>query len=185
MPERFLGISFDALDETRAVRRCRDYARNVVQRVGDGMGLILKGPVGTGKTTAACAIAEEACRQDIAVLFLRAYRLVDDLTTYKTFADKGAFDALEARLKEARLLILDDFGQEMADSWAEGKVERILADRYDQMRSTIITTNLGSGDMRQRYQERILDRLRETCEVVVFSGPSRRIQSQSPEAERP
>jgi len=175
IPLRFQGVSFDELDPTPQLVACREYARNIRENVRRGLGLILKGAVGTGKTTAACAIAKAASDAGITVHLVRPYRLVDDLDTYRGFGDTEGFRNLERRLKDAGLLILDDFGLERFESWAEQKVESIISDRYDECRATVITTNLANDDLRDKYRERILDRLKATCAVVTFSGASRRV----------
>lgn len=174
VPRRFQAVTWDALEQTREIGRCRAYAAAVAARCREGRGLMLKGAVGTGKTTAACLIARAACDAGLRPLFLRSYRLVDELAKFKTFSDRSAFDALEKRLQETDLLILDDFGLEVPDTWADAKVHGIIADRYDECRAVVLTTNLDAQAIRKRYEDRIIDRLGATCETVVFAGSSRR-----------
>lgn len=47
------------------------------------------------------------------------------------------------------------------------KVDAIFSERYNRQRSTIVTTNLCGADMKNRYADRIIDRLRSTTRVVT------------------
>ena len=53
-------------------------------------------------------------------------------------------------------------------------MESIIGERYDRMLPTIITTNLTKDEIKKRYNERIYDRLRDTCNLVTFRGQSLR-----------
>lgn len=47
--------------------------------VEDKRNLLITGPTGVGKSYLACAIGQQACRQDISVRYLRMPRLVEEL----------------------------------------------------------------------------------------------------------
>ena len=51
------------------------------------------------------------------------------------------------------------------------KIDAIFAERYNRRRSIIITTNLGTDEMKSRYPERIIDRLRSTTRIITFNTP--------------
>ena len=67
--------------------------------------------------------------------------------------------------------MLDDLGAEWADGWSQTKMTSILVERYNRRRSTIVTTNLGSDAMRERYPEQLIDRLRATARLITFNLP--------------
>lgn len=174
IPYRFWTASFETLEETPPVKIAKQYAAGLKEHVKTGSGILLRGPVGTGKTITACAIAIEAVRQGMSVKFVRAYRLVDDLDTFRHFSDRDAFEGLERAVRQAKLLILDDFGLEKPQSWAEAKVESIVSHRYDECLPTVITTNLSTAELKDKYSERVIDRIAETCAIVTLAGESRR-----------
>ena len=107
-----------------------------------------------------------------AVLFIRPYRLIDDLDKWRAFGDRDKFADFEARLRAAHLVVLDDLGLEQPQSWAERRIHSIISDGYDQRRSVIVTMNaLGPTST---YGRRIADRLIETCKFITLNSESLR-----------
>ena len=79
------------------------------------------------------------------------------------------WNRFETKLRQVPLLVLDDLGAEWPGGWGMTKVDAIFSERYNRQRSTIVTTNLGGADMRNRYADRIIDRLRATNRVITFN----------------
>ncbi len=67
--------------------------------------LLLTGPTGGGKTWLACALGNQACRQGLSVIYVRAPRLFDEL---KVARGDGSFGKRLAQFAKADLLLLDD-----------------------------------------------------------------------------
>lgn len=65
------------------------------------------------------------------------------------------------RLKEADVLCIDDLGMETQNERNSVLVESIINARYNEERTTIITSNLSTEQFKSRYSARIIDRLRE------------------------
>jgi DNA replication protein DnaC len=63
--------------------------------------------------------------------------------------------------KEADVLCIDDLGMETQNEKNSGLIEIIINERYNNERTTFITTNLSLEEFKKRYSERIIDRLRE------------------------
>lgn len=126
--------------------------------------LVLSGSVGCGKTHLAAAIKNERDEQGYQTLFKTAPDLLDYLrATYAPDSnvtyDRG-FDAI----RNADVLILDDYGAHSSTHWAEEKLFQLLNYRFNARLPTVITTNLpldrGSGISSGPSQElRILSRL--------------------------
>jgi DNA replication protein DnaC len=126
--------------------------------------LVLAGVVGCGKTHLAAAIKNERDEHGSQTLFktvpdlldyLRATYAPDSNVTY----DRG-FDAI----RNAEVLILDDYGAHSSTPWAEEKLFQLLNYRFNARFPTVITTNqpldrntAGSGAPSQEL--RILSRL--------------------------
>ena len=67
------------------------------------------------------------------------------------------------------------YGSQEIVRWAKKwKVDAIIAERYNRMRATIVTSNLAAKDIKDRYQLRIYDRLRATNKIITFKGDSKR-----------
>ena len=86
-------------------------------------------------------------------------------------------DSFKRMCKEL-VLIIDDLGTEPATAKVYGTEQTPIAEvinyRYDKMLTTIITTNLNDDAIAKRYGERTIDRLREMCERLTFTGASYR-----------
>src|SRR5579859_302875 len=103
--------------------------------------LVMTGLVGCGKTHLAAAIKNERDKQGFQTLFMTAPDLLDYLrATYAPDSnvtyDRG-FDAI----RNAEVLILDDYGAHSSTAWAEEKLFQLLNHRFNARLPTVITTN--------------------------------------------
>lgn len=137
-----------------------------------GRGLLLLGPVGTGKSSAAALACTEAAMKRRTVLWQYVPDLIDELS------QKASHRATVVnRAARADLLVWDDFGvRDMAD-WELGYLDQIVERRYRSFKPMIVTTNLLAEDLvGDTRLQRITDRWRErtACERVILSGDSMR-----------
>lgn len=76
------------------------------------------------------------------------------------------------------LLFIDDMGTEPTSLKIYGNefspVTELLYKRYDNLKWTIVTSNLDDNTIRERYGERIDDRIREMFDKIHFQGKSYR-----------
>lgn len=81
-------------------------------------------------------------------------------------------------LSRAEMLAIDDLGTEPIEVMDYGNISYPLIDlltqRYELQQFTIITTNLTGQAIREKYGDRIADRLNEMMEKVGFTNPSYR-----------
>lgn len=140
-----------------AIARLRD-------AVGDDVGIVvISGPKGVGKTVAATWWAAQ--RRD-RVQFVRAA----DLLASSRYDREARADLFSSAL------VLDDLGAEYADpkgSFA-ADLDELVDVFYGSMRPLLITTNCDRDAFRQRYSERIVDRLRECGRWIAMTGESLR-----------
>ena len=77
-----------------------------------------------------------------------------------------------------QLMIVDDLGTEPREVMEFGNVYTPLIDlittRYEEQLYTIFTTNLTPAQLEEKYGKRIVDRLNEMVEKVVFENESYR-----------
>ena len=135
--------------------------------------LMLRGYVGTGKTTLARAIKQ--CLITLAGKQMRLDTASALSTMYKD--NKELFNSL----KKAECLIIDDLGTEPTTLKNYGNedmpLSELLTERYERRLFTIITTNLtinrvdgkNVDEIETIYGVRIADRLREMCNTISYN----------------
>jgi DNA replication protein DnaC len=137
-----------------------------------GHGLLLLGPVGTGKSSAAALCAHECAKIGRRVLWSYVPDLADSL------ADKAVKRTeLIRRQTGVDLLIWDDFGVRDLADWEIGYFDQIVESRYRSRRPMIVTTNWTIDDLRADVRlGRLVDRWREmVCSnAVLLRGESMR-----------
>ncbi len=141
--------------------------------------LVLTGGVGCGKTHLAAAIKNLRDDQGYQTLFKTAPDLLDYLrATYAPDSnvtyDRG-FDAI----RNAEVLILDDYGAHSSTPWAEEKLFQLLNYRFNARLPTVITTNqsldrvppaaAGGPSQELRILSRLVDP--ELCTVCRIDAP--------------
>lgn len=118
--------------------------------------LLLEGAYGCGKTHLAAAIANAAVHRGVPTLFITVPDLLDSLR----FAYGNPETTFEARFEEIRnadLLVMDDFGTQNATAWAQEKLFQIINFRYTNKLPTVITTNLIFDEIESRIRSRLQD----------------------------
>ncbi len=118
--------------------------------------LLLEGGYGCGKTHLAAAIANYAVATGTPTLFITVPDLLDTLR----FAFSDPETTFESRFEEVRnadLLVLDDFGTQNATGWGQEKLFQIMNYRYINKLPTVITTNLILDEIESRIRSRLQD----------------------------
>lgn len=149
-------------------------ARTAAKKFREAKGawcLLLLGGIGSGKTTAAGELAWAFGLEEKRVAWIRA-------SESARLSGFGA-EALERfeHWRSAKLVVLDDLGTEaMTPTWQQA-LDDLLDDRYQRMAPTVITSNLTPEGFKQRYGERIADRVRQDGIVSTLSEKSMRRRS--------
>ncbi|HET6596435.1 MAG TPA: ATP-binding protein [Anaerolineales bacterium] len=148
-----------------AYNQANHYARNL-----NGW-LLLQGPYGCGKTHLAAAIANFAVDMGVPTLFLTVPDLLDMLRFSYDSADT-TFESRFNEIRNASLLVLDDFGTQNATGWAQEKLFQVVNYRYINKLPLVITTNLSIDDIEARFRSRLSDR--ELVTDVRINAPDYR-----------
>jgi len=138
--------------------------------------LVLMGPVGTGKTHVAIALALEAIKRGHSALFYRVSDLVRALTEAR---DARVLGRLHERLRRVHVLVLDEWGFVPFDKTGGELLFDVLATRHERA-ATVITSNLAFGEWNRvlgddKLTAALLDRLAQHADVMVTRGPSERL----------
>lgn len=173
---RFTQRRFENFDRNshtaKAFQQCKDYAENINEHLKDGQGLLLAGPVGTGKTHLAAAIVHEVIEKHV---IPAAFVTVPDLlarikATFGNGHNEETQEELINLVRSADLLVLDDMGVEKPTDWVREQLYIILDSRYEDLKPTIITTNCSLEEMEERIGARTVSRIIEMCDGVMVDG---------------
>ncbi len=118
--------------------------------------LLLQGGFGCGKTHLAAAIANYAVDMGVPTLFLTVPDLLDTLR-FAYDSEDTSFEQRFDEVRNAQLLVLDDFGTQNATGWAQEKLFQIINYRYINKLPTVVTTNLGFNEIEARIRSRLAD----------------------------
>ena len=156
-----------------------------------GNGLLFVGPCGVGKTHLAVGILHALiAERGVQGRFVDCKELLKEIqNSYAANNEQTERQVLRPAL-EAEVLVLDELGAARRTDWVSDMIEHLLNMRYNDRKTTIITTNLpyapagmgGSGakeavrkeTLGDRIGERMLSRLGEMCMVVEMDGPDYR-----------
>lgn len=134
--------------------------------------LVLQGPYGCGKTHLAAAVANFVVDIGVPTLFLTVPDLLDSLR-FSYNNPESTFEQRFEEIRQAQLLVMDDFGTENATSWAQEKLFQILNYRYINNLPLLITTNLSLNQIEGRIRSRLQDPERVT-RVSILAPDYRR-----------
>ncbi len=160
----------------------------------EGKGLLLTGSIGVGKTHLAVGILQDLISQKgVRGLFCDYRELLKEIQhSYNPQVATTELEILKP-VFEAEVLVLDELGAAKPSEWVWDTVAHILNTRYNDKRTTIITTNHadlppgGSAETKgtaresamravrdetlgDRIGERMRSRLAEMCVVVEMRG---------------
>ncbi len=180
LPKRFQGRRFDNFtientEQKRSLKIAQFFAENFDSFLSTGASLVFCGKPGTGKTHLAASIANAICEQGRSALYLsvlKATRMVKD--TWKRDANVSENNVYKAMITPD-LLILDEVGIQFGSESEKLILFEILNGRYEEMRPTIVISNLLPSEITNYLGERVVDRLTEGGgSVVVFDWDSYR-----------
>ena len=136
----------DNPDMRHIVRHVEAWAR---QPAG---GIVLAGPTGRGKTHLAVAAACDLAEAGVDVMFVESRTMLENLK--QGIADDTYHERLK-RLKDATVLVLDDYGSERQTEFSEEIIESVLSYRYEWELGFLVTTNLMARDLSPRLASRM------------------------------
>lgn len=165
-----MNYTFDNDDNKNEISKiAKNYADKFEEL--NGLGLLLYGSVGTGKTFSACCIANALIDKGYKVLVTNFPKIANELQS--TFEKQEYID----KLVGFDLLVIDDLASERRTEYMDEMVTNVIDSRYRNGKPVIITTNLKAEDMVSSgdvNRQRIYSRLYEMCYPYETKGEDRR-----------
>lgn len=186
--ENFSTFDFEYYDDTEIndnlsitarenIKRVRNICEDFIKCFDDTYdNLLFYGPTGVGKTFLTHCIAKALLDTGHTVVYLTSLQLFDILEKNK-FRRDDTFTTNEqiAYILNSDLLIIDDLGTELTNSFTGSQLYYFIEERHTNKRSTIISTNLSFSDLRDRYSERIFSRFTGYYDFKQIIGTDIRI----------
>ena len=139
-------------------------------------GLLLWGPVGTGKTHLTAAIVNNLTKsKEVYCMFVNTPDLIAELRQAQFKSGEDGIDAKILKIMSVPVACFDDLAKERMTDWVREQYYRIINHRYLQMLPTIITTNSTIEDLSDKLGDATASRLMAMCELVEVKGRDRRL----------
>lgn len=169
-----LGWTFSKDDgmDTKLSKAARRYVENWNKVYSDNIGLLLFGPVGTGKTFFAACIVNALIDKNIPCLMTNFARISMDMQS----DFEGRRDYIDNIMKY-KLLVIDDLAAERKTEYMDEVVQTVIDARYRTGKPLIVTTNLTKDELTNpsdMTKKRTYSRLFEMCHPIEVTGYDRR-----------
>lgn len=170
IPLRFKKHSFETFkvgtdihSDARRKRKdaCIEYAENFEEVKDLGRCMIFFGNTGTGKTHLACSIANNILQRGYSCVFMTVLDAIREVKeSYSRNCDRTEKEVIESFIKHD-LLILDELGVQFGSDTERMIIFEIINKRYENLKSTIILSNLEAKDLQNYLGTRVIDRMKE------------------------
>ena len=149
-----------------ALTNCHDLIDNFENKPKN---IFFYGNTGVGKTFLSNCIAKELLDAGYSVIYFTAFQLFDILSKGVYEKDADAI-ATHQNIFDCDLLIIDDLGTELSNSFTTSQLFLCLNERILRQKSTIISTNLNMNQVADIYSERVLSRIMTYYTIIKLFG---------------
>jgi len=159
--------SFQHMGEVKQL--ALDFVQNFKQK--NNQNFLFFGPTGLGKTFLCNCIAKALLDKGHTVLYQTAFRTIDTISQYRFTNPKTEDMRFNYNmLLNCDLLIIDDLGTEMINSFSNTEWFNIINTRLLDQKKTIISTNFSPQQISEHYSDRIASRLFGYYAFIPFAG---------------
>lgn len=143
------------------------------------MNLLLYGSTGLGKTFMCNCIANALINREVSVLYQTSFSLFEIVENHKFNKQNETEENLinYNMIFECDLLIIDDLGTEVSNSFTNAELFNIINERLINNKRVIISTNLSLEQLRDTYSDRITSRIFNNFVPLKFYGDDLRYKN--------
>lgn len=134
--------------------------------------LLFYGGTGLGKTYMCNCIAKDLLDKGYLVIYQTSFKILEILEDYK-FKRGASTSLIEENYKnlfDCDLLIIDDLGTELNNSFTSSEIFNIINTRLISGKKIIISTNLTPHQLGKTYTQRTLSRILDKFTMLKFIG---------------
>lgn len=142
------------------------------------MNLLFYGQTGQGKTFMLNCIAKELLDKNVNVIYQTAFTLCEVMEDQK-FRRNEINNIKYKQLFSCELLIVDDLGIEMTNSFTAAGIFNIINKRLLGGKKTLISTNLSPKELSSTYTDRVFSRVFQKFIPIKFFGEDLRLKTNS------
>lgn len=150
-----------------AEKTCREFVDNFEFEYKN---LLFKGNPGTGKTFLSNCIANALIQKGYTILYFSSESLFENISSYVFSKDKSLMNNPLNDIYSCDLLIIDDLGSEFTNQFVISELFSIINERHMMKKHTIISTNLETKDIPERYTERTFSRINAYYDAYDLEG---------------
>ena len=187
IPPKFSRESLATLDWTWPTLQApglRDYVDHAVDYWQAGLGLLLIGPVGNGKTHLVMGLAKYAVEHNLTIGVTHAAQFLDELRGSYAAVRAGQrtdADQIVQRLTDVDLLVIDDLRVTDWTPWCRTQFFTLINRCWENEVPLLITSNHALNDLADRagqigLDEATLSRLTGSTVRITLSGPDYRLE---------
>ena len=170
----FKNANFKNEKEEKYSKSFYKYCKNFEKAKETGIGILMFGNAGTGKTFFTDCIYNELKEQNIIYKTTLSYYLQSIKDAFNSKSENWNLNML----KEVDLIILDDIGNERLTDWGMEHLYNLFNFIYTNKKSMIINTNLSLFELEEylliKKSNKLTDRISELCKIFNFDWESRR-----------
>ena len=171
-PEPEYGLVSPRENMVRIVSEARSFIDGFDETPGF---LLFYGRTGLGKTFLSHCIAKELLEAGHSVIYQCAPDMFNTMAGAAFSRNEPASEDQELFLT-CDLLIIDDLGTELVNSFVAGSLFYLLNERIRHKKSTIISTNLSLEEIENTYSERVFSRIVSSFGLMHFYGDDIRLE---------
>lgn len=180
IPPRFQNKTIESYEtpemwQAKAKETIQNYIDNLDENLEKGRNIILIGGVGTGKTHLSIGLLKAVIQNGGIGIFITASDLFMNIRdTWTRSSEISTLDRVQ-QFVDLDLLVIDEVGVQRGTENEREILFSIINSRYNNLKPTVLLSNLSLKEVRVYIGERTFDRLKEDGgRIIVLNGGSYR-----------